>query len=106
MAANEVCISEYADMVSTVRGSAQVAMDPPLAVQIIAQSGSSQQSAAFNAATRMIEITVSGTDVRIVNNTANPTADASTSQRVPAGTVIYRGVTLGAGNKIAVITAT
>lgn len=64
MAANEVCISEYADMVSTVRGAAQVAMDPPI------------------------------------------TADASTSQRIPAGTVIYRGVTLGAGNKIAVITAT
>jgi hypothetical protein len=105
MAANEVCITEYADMPQTVRGAAQVAMDPPLAVQILALSGSSAPSAAFNALTRYIRICVSGVDARIVNNTAAPVADASTSERMPVGTE-YRGVTLGAGNKIAVITAT
>jgi hypothetical protein len=106
MAANEVCISEYADMVSTVRGAAQVAMDPPLAVQILALGGASVPSNAFNALTRMIEITVSGVDARIENNQAAPVANATTSQRISAGQTIYRGVTLGAGNKIAVITAT
>lgn len=106
MAANEVCISEYADILQTVRGAGQVAQDPPLAVQILALGGSSVPSAAFNAATRYIEIAVTGVDARIVNNTAAPVADASTSQRLVAGTIIYRGVTLGAGNKIAVITAT
>lgn len=105
MAANEVSISEYSDILQTIRGAGQVAQDPPIAVQILALSASSVQSAAFNAATRYIEITVSGVDARIVNNTANPVADASTSQRVAVGTM-YRGVTLGAGNKIAVITAT
>lgn len=106
MAANEVCISEYSDILQTVRGAGQVAQDPPLAVQILALSASPVASAAFNAATRYIEIAVSGIDARIVNNTAAPVADAATSQRLVAGTIIYRGVTLGAGNKIGIIAAT
>jgi hypothetical protein len=105
MAANEVCITEYADMVSTIRGAAQVPQDPPIVTQtIIALSGSSQQSAAFGATTKYVRITVSGVDARIVNNTANPTADAAASERWIAGTTEFRGVT--AGNKLAVITAT
>lgn len=104
MAANEVCITEYAsDMVSTVRGAAQIAVDPPLAVQILALGGTSVPSAAFNAATKYIRICVSGVDARIVNNTASPVADAATSERMAVGTE-FRGVT--PGNKIAVITAT
>lgn len=106
MAANEVCITEYSDMVQTVRGAAQVPVDPPIAVQILALSGSSAPSAAFNALTRYIGITVSGVDARIANNVAAPVADAALSERMIAGTKEYRGVTLGAGNKIAVITAT
>lgn len=105
MAANEVCITEYSDMASTVRGAAQVPQDPPVAVQtIIALSGSSQQSAAFNAATKYIRIVVSGVDARIVNNTVNPVADAAASERWIAGTTEFRGVS--GGNKLAVITAT
>lgn len=105
MAANEVCIVEYSgDMVSTIRGAAQIAVDPPLAVQILALGGSSVQSAAFNAGTKYICIKVSGVDARIVNNTANPVADASLSERWFAGSEEFRGVT--PGNKLAVITAT
>lgn len=106
MAANEVCISEYADLVSTVRGAAQVTMDPPLAVQIITLDATPRSSAAFNVLTRYIGITVSGVDARIENNQAAPVASATLSERFIAGTKEYRGVTLGAGNKIGVIAAT
>lgn len=106
MAANEVCISEYADIVQTVRGATPVAIDPPLAVQVLALGASSVPSAAFNAQTRYIGITVSGVDARIENNQAAPVANAATSERFVAGSKEYRGVTLGAGNKIAVIAAT
>lgn len=106
MAANEVCITEYADILQTVRGAAQCPQDPPLAVQILALSASHVESAAFNAATRYINITVSGVDARIVNNTAAPVADVATSERLIAGNTYSRGVTLGAGNKISIVAAT
>src|SRR6266404_1997560 len=100
MAANEVCISEYADIIQTVRGAAPVAQDPPLAVQILALGAGSVPSAAFNTLTRYIGITVSGVDARIENNQAAPVASATLSERFIAGMKEYRGVTLGAGNKI------
>lgn len=106
MAANEVCISEFSDVVQTVRGGAQVAQGAPIAVQIIALGGSSVPvTNPFNALTTYIRIAVSGVDARIVYDVTSPTADASTSERFPVG-VEYRGVTKGAGSKLAAITAT
>jgi hypothetical protein len=104
MATNEVCISEFSDMVSTVRGAAQIPSTKPIAVQILALGASSVPSAAFNAATKYIRIAVSGVDARIEYDQASPTADAAASERFMAGDVEFRGVT--AGNKAAVITAT
>lgn len=104
MAANEVCITEYSDMVSTVRGAAQVPQDPPVAVQILALSASHQETAAFNILTKYIRIVVCGVDARIVNNTASPVADAATSERWIAGTTEFRGVS--GGNKTSVVAAT
>src|SRR5437879_9556816 len=95
MAANEVCITEYSDIVETVRGAAQAPRDPPLAVQVLSLGGSSNPSAAFNVATKFVRIAVSGVDARIVNNVAAPVADASTSERWIAGGVEFRGVTGG-----------
>lgn len=104
MAANEVCVTEYSDLVSTVRGAAQVPVDPPLAVQILALGASHIESAAFNAATKFVRIAVSGVDARIVNNTAAPVADAAASERWIVGTTEFRSAT--PGNKLSIIAAT
>lgn len=64
-------------------------------------SGSSQQSAAFNAATRYIMMTASGIFSYKIG--ANPTATTS-HMRIPADNIIFIGVK--AGEKIAVITNT
>lgn len=104
MAANEVCITEYSDIVETVRGAAPAPRDPPLAVQILALTGSPAQSQAFNAATKFVRIAVFGVDARIVNNTSNPVADAALSERWLAGSTEFRSAS--SGMKTSVIVAT
>lgn len=95
-----VYIAEYADIVATVRGATAIPVDPPLAEQTVAITGSSAQSAAFNAATRFVRIHTDA--ICSVNcNLANPTATAANG-RFAANQTEFRGVTPGL--KLAVIT--
>lgn len=95
-------ISEYANLGwSNSSTQPQVVFEPPLAEQTIAISGSSTQSSAFNANTRVIRVHPDVICSVLVGT--NPTALA-TSKRMPADNIEYFSVTPGA--KIAVITNT
>lgn len=96
-------ISEYAEVAHGLSGSSSfpVAPEPALADQTVAISGSSTQSNAFGAATRMIRVHTD-TICSVLIGT-NPTALA-TSKRMPADNTEYFGVQPGA--KIAVISNT
>lgn len=94
--------SEYADIVSTVRGGTAIPKDPPLASWTIAIGGVSVQSPAFNANTKFVRIH-SDAICSIKNNLSNPVATA-TDDRWAANQTEFRGV--DPGNKLAVITNT
>lgn len=97
-----VFITEYADIVSTIRGATAIPVDPPLAEQTVAIGAGSLQSAAFNAATKFVRIHTDA--ICSINcNAANPTATA-TNGRFAANQTEFRGVS--PGNKLAVITNT
>ena len=95
-------ITEYADIVQTVRGGTAIPVDPPIAQQTVAIGGTSAQSAAFNVATRFIRIHVDAI-CSVTCNTTNPTATAANG-RFAANQTEFRGVT--GGLKLAVITNT
>lgn len=92
-------ITEYADVVQTVRGGTPVPVDPPIAEQIVAIGVSSVQSAAFNTLTRFIRIHADAI-CSVNNNSANPTATAANG-RFAANQTEFRGAT--GGMKLAVI---
>lgn len=93
-------ITEYADIVSTVRGGTAIPVDPPIAEQTVAISGSSAQSAAFSTATKFIRIHTDA--ICSINcNATNPIATAANG-RFAANQTEFRGVTPGL--KLAVIT--
>lgn len=78
-------INEYAD-VGRINGAIQAPKEPYLATQTVGIAGSSAQSSAFNAKTRMVALS---TDVVCsVAFGANPTALA-TSFRLPANSVTF-----------------
>lgn len=95
-------VTEFA-FLAPVGGSAQapIPMQPPIAVQTaVTISGTSAQSAAFNSATRFIEVSVDVAS-RILVGT-NPTATANNTY-LAAGAIYHCGVI--PGQKIAVIAA-
>lgn len=95
-------ITEYADIVSTVRGGTAIPVDPPLAEYTVAIGGTSAPSPAFNTATKFVRI---HTDA-ICSITVNAVAPVATTSngRWAANQTEFRGVT--GGNKLAVITNT
>lgn len=83
-------------------GIGEFPIEPPITVQAITTSGSSQQSAAFNGDTRWVVLTTDGS-VRILFGT-NPTALA-TSPMMQAGSSAPILMPRGGGLKVAVINA-
>lgn len=93
-------ITEYSEIGNEINGVRMpCAQEPAVAIQQITTSGTSAQSAAFNAATRYIRI--SGDAAFRFRVSANPTALA-TDTRIIADTAEYFGVK--PGDKIAAIT--
>lgn len=88
-------------------GGPDIWAEPALAEQAVAISGTSAQSAAFNAQTKFITVTSDSIYAYLV--AANPTAVAGTSFRVPADQILTIGVEPAAGStpyKIAAVTTT
>jgi hypothetical protein len=82
-----------------------VPMEPALVEQTaITTSGTSQQSAAFNAATELV--CVQTTSIVRYKFGTNPTASATVSSRLPAGQEKTHAVPKGQSFKVAVIDAT
>lgn len=102
--AAQVYITEFTEIGSinawNPGGIVQVAVEPALAEQVMTSTGSSAASAAFNAATRFVEVYANGDSVNFKFGSA-PTASASTN-RLGDGERIWRQVT--PGHKIAIIT--
>lgn len=97
-----VYVTEYAGQ-GTDRGgrSTPVAKTPALVDQKLTASGSSSQSAAFNADTRLIR--VHADEIVSISIGTNPTATTSTA-RMAAGQTEYFDVQ--GGDRIAIITNT
>lgn len=95
-------ISEFSNGASVI-GTALVAMmpQPSITDQTVAISGSSAQSAAFNARTRAVLLSADA--ICSIAFGANPTATA-TNLRLPANTIIAFAVV--PGQKVAVISNT
>lgn len=91
---SNVTIREYADIVATYGGKVvQAGAEPAIADQAVTTSATSAQSNAFNANTRLIAVSTV-TPVAILFG-ASPTALITTSQRIPANTIIFYGVVPG-----------
>jgi hypothetical protein len=105
-------VTEYATLlipqVSDLK--AQVPQEPPLVEQVVTLTGSSAQSAAFNAQTTLVRIHVDGSGPAGVTFGTNPTATVvsgtSGSGRFAANQTEYRGVPKGQGFKVAGIVTT
>lgn len=95
-------ITEFKGLGTDITGSSVACgIHPPVTTQTIAIGGTSTQSSAFNAATKVIRV---HTDVICsVAIATNPTA-AATSPRMAAGQTEYMSVV--PGDKIAVISNT
>lgn len=94
-------ITEYDRLGNDTRSDVEVGREPAIATQRIAISGSSAQSAAFNANTKFVRLHTDA--ICSISFGANPTATTSTP-RMAADTTEYFGVT--GGHKVAVITNT
>ena len=105
-------VTEYAALNSQSMGGvvAQVPMEPPLAKQAIAISGSSAQSAALNAQTTIVRVHVDGSGPAGIEFGTNPTATVPSSgvgsQRFAANQTEYKGVPKGLSFKVAGIVTT
>lgn len=97
----KVYITEHTEPSVYQGGLLPVVYMPPLTTQTVAIGGSTTQSAAFNAKTKMIAVHTDA--ICSVEFGSNPVATAN-SKRMAAGTTEYFEVT--AGHKIAVITNT
>lgn len=103
-------VTEYAELAAAQGGGrvAQVPMEPPLVEQAIAITGSSTQTAAFNAKTTLLRVE---TDA-ICGYTfgTNPTATVASaglgSARLVAGQTQFHAVRAGTAMKVAVISTT
>lgn len=96
-----IFISEYAQTPLDLGQSIPCGVEPAIAVQVVAVSAGSLQSAVFNVNTRFVRV---HTDVTAyVKFGANPTATTSEA-RMAAGSTEFFGVAEGQSHKIAVIT--
>lgn len=93
-------ITEFTEGGASFAQSATLAVLPSTTTQSIAVSGTSTQSEALSATTRMVRI-VADENCRISSGT-NPTATAS-SMPIQAGVTEYFGIPPGSNLKIAVI---
>lgn len=94
-------ISEYSDLAKTsVDFKFQAPQEPALADQTVTISGTSAQSSAFNANTRLVMV-VTDTACHIIFG-SSPTATTS-KKLLPANVPMYFGVT--GAHKVAVIAA-
>ena len=107
-------LAEFYDIGSSRAGSMQAAGDVSADQGTLpAPSTSSQQSAAFAAATRMIRVTNDGASAVVISlgigpgsavgSRINPVAVATGALRIAAGQTEYYGV--AGGNKLAYITS-
>ena len=103
----QVIIREFSDIASTFGKYAQAPAEPAQTDQTIATSGASAPSAAFGENTRLLGISTppASAVAYLVSATpgALPTA-LTTSQRLPANSLVYIGVR--PGDKIAFIDVT
>jgi len=105
-------VTEYASIAYAQVGGErpQVPQEPPLAEQAIAISGSSAQSAAFNAGTTLVRIHIDGSGPAGVTFGTNPTATVESggtgSGRFAASQTEYRAVPKGQSFKVAGIVTT
>lgn len=96
-------IREYADIAHTFSKTVQAGAEPAIADQTVTTSGSSAQSAAFNANTRIIAISTPAAQAVCCLFGDNPTA-LVTSLRLPANNMFFFGVK--PGQKVALIDVT
>jgi hypothetical protein len=103
-----VYIAEFAELAIGPAGRVgQIPQAPPIAEQVIAITGSSAQSNAFNAATRIVR--VHADSIAAIEFGTNPTAiiaGATGTTRMAANQTEYYGVPLGSGLKLAAIVST
>lgn len=98
MANNNVTITEYATAAYVLGNGSiiQVPQEPPLAEQSLSVSGTSGQTAAFNASTTLIRIANDGGSPVGCTIGANPTATVASggvgSGRIAANQTEFRGV--------------
>jgi hypothetical protein len=101
-------ITEFAELEIGPAGRAgQIAMQPPLAEQAIANGGGNTQSAAFNSKTRLVRLHTDS--ICAVEFGLNPTAiaaGATGTLRLAANQTEYFGVPAGQSFKVAVILST
>lgn len=96
-------IREYADLAVTFGKHAQCGAEPALADQTVTTSGTSAQSAAFNANTQLIAISTPAAQAVCCLFGADPTATTG-KLRLPANGVFFFGVK--PGQKVALIDVT
>ena len=96
-------IREYADIAHTFSKVVQAGAEPAVADQTVSTSGTSAQSAAFNANTRIIAISTPAAQAVACLFGDNPTALTS-SLRLPANSMFFFGVK--PGQKVALIDVT
>lgn len=95
-------IREYAAL-GLSNGVVQAGAEPGVADQTVTTSGTSAQSATFNANTRFICISTPAAQAVAVLFGVNPTA-LVTSLRLPANSLVFFGIR--AGDKVALIDVT
>ena len=96
-------IREYADLAVTFGKHAQCGAEPAIAEQTVTTSGTSAQSSAFNADTRLIAISTPAAQAVCATFGADPTSTTS-KFRLPANSVFFFGVK--PGHKVALIDVT
>lgn len=97
-------IREYADIAVTYGKYLQAGAEPAIADQAVTTSGTSAQSAAFNANTQLIAISTPAGQAVCCAFGVNPTAETASSLRLPANSIVFFGVK--PGHKVALIDVT
>jgi hypothetical protein len=105
MTAPVLYITEFAMLGFDPNGPAAVPEQPELAKQTITTSASSQQSSAFQAATRYVRLHIDTNGPCCYEFGTNPTATVTSARMAPNQTE-YHGVPRGSGFMVAVIQAT
>jgi hypothetical protein len=101
----KIYITEYQTAEVSVGGQVlQIALEPPVAEQVLDFTAGVQVSAAFNMGTSLIRVNVDAIASILIS--AAGTNATTTNQRWPADTVEYKGIQAGKGHKLSVISNT